>query len=526
MADERVTTPRTAAQGAVRGARLVGWGIMVSRVAGLVRGLLVARFFGDGVAADAYNAALRIPNTVRNLLGEGTISASFIPVYAGALARGDTAGARAVANAVLGLLLVASAFLTLLGIAAAPWLTQLLAGGLAPETAELTTRLMRVLFPMTGVMVLSGWCLGVQNAHRRFFLAYASAAAWSLLQIGLLWFAGPRTPDVVQLVWWLSWATLGGALIQVAMQLPQVWRLTGGMQPSLAWGGDGVRQVLRNFTPVVGALGFAQLSGLIDLRIASELPTGAVAIWNYAIPLYLLPLSLFGVAGAAAALPEFARRTDAEGTTALRDGVSAAWSRLLFYVIPSAVAFIAVGDAVVTLLYFGGAFGPEQVTRVWIVLAGYAVGLVAFASTRLLASTFHALQDYRTPLQGAAMALVISTAGALALVWPFRDRVEGVAAIAIGSACGAFANVGFLARGLSRRLQGLRWSGPASVAGRTLLAACLAGSVSYALRVVAPTVSPRIDALVLLAAFGLAFVLSAEGLGLDEARRLRQRVWR
>ena len=519
-----MTTPGGTGDGAVRGARLVGGGIMVSRVAGLVRGLLVARCFGDGVAADAYNAALRIPNTVRNLLGEGTISASFIPVYAGARARGDTAGARALANAVLGLLLVAAAALTLIGIAAAPWLTAILAGGLAPETAALTTRLMRVLFPMTGVMVLSGWCLGVQNAHRRFFLAYASAAAWSLLQIALLWFAGPRTPDVVQLVWWLSWATLGGALLQVALQGPEVWRLMGGIRPTLVWGDAGVTQVLRNFTPVVGALGFAQLSGLIDLRIASELPTGAVAIWNYAIPLYLLPLSLFGVAGAAAALPEFARRADA--ADALRDGVSAAWSRVLFYVIPSAVAFIAVGDAVVTLLYFGGAFGSEQVYRVWIVLGGYAVGLVAFASTRVLTSTYHALQDYRTPLQGAGMALVISTVGALAFVWPVRDRVEGVAAIAIGSALGAFANVGFLARGLRRRLHGLSWTAPAGIATRALLASVLAGVGTVGARAVAPTLSPRLDALVLLAVFGVLFVFSAERLGLDEARRLRQRVWR
>jgi putative peptidoglycan lipid II flippase len=499
---------------------------MVSRVTGLVRGLLVARYFGDGSAADAYNAALRIPNTVRNLLGEGTISASFIPVYAGALSRGDTAGARALANAVLGLLLVAAAALTLLGIAAAPWLTTLLAGGLAPETAALTTRLLRILFPMTGVMVLSGWCLGIQNSHRRFFLAYAAAAAWSVTQIVLLAVAGPTTTDLVVLVWWLSWATLAGAMLQVALQAPQVWRLMGGVRPTFRWRDAGVGQVLRNFVPVVGTLGFAQLSGLIDLRIASELPTGAVAVWNYAIPLYLLPLSLFGVAGAAAALPEFARRTDAAAESALRDGIASAWSRVLFYLIPSAVAFMAVGDAVVTLLYYGGAFGDAQVQRVWIVLAAYAVGLVAFASTRILAATYHALQDYRTPLRGAGMSLVISAVGALALVWPFRDRVEGVAAIAIGSALGAYVNVAWLAVGLGRRLHGLSWRAPALVGGRALLASIVAGLVSLGVRAVAPALSPRFDALVLIAVFGLAFLVVAEGVGLDEARRLRQRVWR
>ncbi len=521
-----MTTGGDAASGAVRGARLVGWGILVSRAAGFVRGLLVARYFGDGMAADAYNAALRIPNTVRNLLGEGTISASFIPVYAGALARGDEAGARAVANAVLGLLLAASAVLTLVGITAAPLLTTLLAGGLAPETAALTTRLLRVLFPMTGVMVLSGWCLGVQNAHRRFFMAYAAAAAWSVAQIALLLSAGPSVSDRVTLVWWLSWATLAGAVLQVVLQWPQVYRLMGTVRPSAAWRLDGVQQVLRNFVPVVGALGFAQISGLIDLRIASELPPGAVATWNYAIPLYLLPLSLFGVAGAAAALPEFARRSASEGTDVLREGLMASWARLLFYVIPSAVAFLAAGDAVVTLLYRGGAFGDPQVRRVWIVLAAYAVGLAGFASARLLAATYHALQDYRTPLRGAAAALVCSAVGALVLVWPVRDRVEGVAAIAIGSALGAYVNVVFLARGLRRRLGGLDGAALRSVVARTGMAALLAGGASTAVRELLPMVTPRVDALALLAVFGVTFLLAAEWLGLAEARQLRRRLMR
>jgi putative peptidoglycan lipid II flippase len=507
-----------------RGAQRVGWGIMVSRVAGFARGLLLARYFGDGPAADAYNAALRIPNTVRNLLGEGTISASFVPVYAGALARGDAAGARAVANAVLGVLLMASALLTLLGIVAAPQLTTLLAGGLAPETAAITTRLLRVLFPMTGVMVLSGWCLGVQNAHRRFFMAYAAAAAWSLTQIALLLWAGPRTADRVTLVWWLSWATLAGALLQVALQWPQVRAAMGAVRPSLTTRLDGVRQVGRNFVPVVGALGIAQLSGLIDLRIASELPSGAVAVWNYAVPLYLLPLSLFGVAGAAAALPELAGSADA--SAAVRGSLGASWGRVLFYVIPSAVALIAVGDAVVTLLYRGGAFGDAQVRRVWVVLAGYAVGLVAFASARLLAATFHALQDYRTPLRGAGLALVCSAVGALALVWPVRDRVEGVAAIALGSALGAAVNVAYLVRGLSARVGGIPWGVPGRVAWRTALAALVAAAVTVALRAMLPLATPRLDALLLLAAFGLVFLPVATLLGLDEAQVLRRRLLR
>ncbi len=510
-----------------RGARAVGAGILVSRVAGLARGLLFARYFGDGLAADAYNAALRIPNTVRNLLGDGTISASFVPVYAAALARGDHDGARALANALLGVLLAVVAVMTLVGIAAAPWLTAIFAGGLDAETAALTTRLLRVLFPMTGVMVLSGWCLGVQNAHRRFFVAYAAAAAWALVQVAFLLIAGPRMPSRIELVWWLSWATLVGAALQVLVQAPQVWRLLRTVRPALDTHASGLRQVITNFVPVVGSLGFAQLSGLVDLRIASELPAGALAVWNYAVPVYLLPLSMFGVAGAMAALPEFAGgAVDDAGRRRIAAGLASAWGRVLFYVLPSAIALIAVGDAVVTLLYRGGAFGDEQVRRVWIVLAAYAVGLAAFATVRLFASTFHALQDYRTPLRGAALALPCSVAGALCLVWPMRDRVEGVAAIALGSGLGALVNVVFLGRELERRLGGVPWR---EVGGRVLritAAAAVAVATTMAARTLLPAIAPRVDAVLLLALFSVTFLPVAEGLGLDEARALRRRLLR
>ncbi len=510
-----------------RGARAVGAGILVSRFAGLARGWLFARYFGDGMAADAYNAALRIPNTLRNLLGDGTISASFVPVYAAAIARGDEDGARALANALLGVLLAVVAVITLVGITAAPWLTALLAGGLAPETAELTTRLLRVLFPMTGVMVLSGWCLGVQNAHRRFFVAYAAAAGWALVQVLFLLVAGPRMPDRVVLVWWLSWATLVGAVAQVLVQLPQVWRLMRAVRPTWATATPGLRQVVANFAPVVGTLGFAQLSGLIDLRIASELPAGAMAAWNYAVPVYLLPLSLFGVAGAMAALPEFSAGTlDADDRRRISAGLTAAWGRVLFYVVPAAIALVAVGDAVVTVLYRGGAFGDVQVRRVWIVLAGYAFGLTAFATVRLFASTFHALRDYRTPLRSAAMALPWSVGGALLLVWPVRDRVEGVAAIAVGSGLGAIVNAGLLARGLEHQLGGVAWRAVARHVLRILTASLAAVGTTLIARWAVPTVSPRIDALLLLILFAATFLCVAAWVGLEEARVLRRRLLR
>lgn len=203
----RVRTPNALSTGAKsspeasgsRSASVVFAGILISRVLGLVRQMLFARFFGDTAASDAFTAAFKIPGLLRNLLGEGTLSASFVPVYSRMLGAGDEKRANALAGAVLGLLLAGVSVLTVIGMIAAPILTSALAPGFDAERSELTIRLTRVLFPMTALMVLSGWCLGVQNSHRRFFWSYASAALWSLAQIVLLLWWGDAAASLAQL---------------------------------------------------------------------------------------------------------------------------------------------------------------------------------------------------------------------------------------------------------------------------------------------------------------------------------------
>jgi putative peptidoglycan lipid II flippase len=503
-----------------RGARLVGAGIIVSRVLGLVRNFVYAHFFGETMQADAYTAALRIPNALRNLLGEGAISASFVPVYAAALERGDDKGARALANALLGVLLAGVAVLTLLGIALAPALTALLAHGFKDERAELTTRLMRVLFPMTGLMVLSGWCLGVQNAHRRFFMAYASGAVWSIVQIVLLLFAGPGAPDLTTLVWWLSWATLAGSALQIAAQMPQVLRLMGSVRPTLETAAPGLRETIANFVPVVGALGLFQISSFIDLQVASFLPKGSVANLNYANQVYLLPLSLFGVAAAAASLPQMARDNARGDAAALGPGLARAWERVLFYTIPSAVAFIGIGDCIVGLLNESGEFGREQRVLVHGILAAYALGLVAYSSARLFASSYQATRNYRRPLFSAAWAIAVSAAIGISLALSFRSRAFAVAGLAIGGAVGAHVNLALLWRGLRRQIGPIDPSGPARVARKTLAVSFVALGASLALRLVMQGRSIHLTALLVIPLYCVVFLYAARRAGLEEGERL------
>ena len=497
---------------------MVAAGILVSRLVGLVRNWAFARYLGDSAAADAYTAAIKIPNIVRALLGEGAISASFIPVYSGMLGRADEREARALAGTILGLLLVFVSALTLIGIAVAPVLTTLLAPGLDPGRAELTTRLVRVLFPMTGLMVISGWCLGIQNSHRRFFNSYASAALWSVAQIALLLGWGSRAVDLQQLAWWLAWATLVGAALQVLAQLPEVVRLVRPLTISLDPRVAGVPETVRNFVPVVIALGLVQISALIDLQIASFLPSGAIASIAYAALVYVLPISLFGLSVAASSLPEFARESSV-ALDALRDRLRSGWLRILFYIVPSAALFLAHGDLVVAFLFRGGRFGADETRIVYWILAGYSLGLVAYASVRLLASAFYAMQDYRTPLRASVLAIVSSAVLALSIALPLRHSPLGAVGIAIGSALGAYANLVVLTRGLRARLGPLftpdMWHATWRIAASALLAAAAAAPVRWLLQE-APV---RLAAAGTMLVFGGIFLVAAYQTGSDEAGR-------
>lgn len=506
-----------------RSAFVVGAGILVSRLTGLLRNTAFAYWFGVSPVTDAYSAAFKIPNAVRNLLGEGTMSASFVPVYSGMLARGEESAARALANAMLGLLFAAVSVLTLVGIAAAPLLTTVLAPGFAGETRELTTRLTRILFPMTGVMVLSGWCLGVQNAHRRFFWSYASAALWSIAQIALLMVGGPRQADAAQLATWLAWATLVGALLQVAAQLPEVLRLAGPLRPTLDRTVTGVQQTLRNIVPVVAALGAVQVSSFIDLQIASYLPAGATTNIGNANVIALLPVSLFGVSVAAASLPEFSRDSGTQALDVLRERLRAGWQRILFYIVPSALAFIVLGDYIVGMLYRGGAFTAADQRNVHVVLAGFAVGLGSFASVKLLASCFYALQDYRTPLRASVTSIVVSAMASIAIAIPFRHSEYGAAGIALGTSLGSYTNLSILLGGLRTRLGTLytpaMWQGTRRIGLAAVVATVVGLAVALAQKQWLASWHPRLAGVPALSAFAMSYLVVAWWMGSGEAAR-------
>src|SRR5690606_34136005 len=307
-------------------AALVAAGIFLSRVMGLVRERAVSFFFGLGPHADVLRVALKTPNFLQNLLGEGTISAAFIPIYSRFLAEGRPEAAGRFAGAVFGLLLAVTAGVVGLGVLLArPLLTVLLpgwlnddalvaAGALPMDRFELAVATVRYTFPMAGVLVLFAWGLGVLNSHRRFFLPYVAPVVWNaaivgaLVLAGFLYFDDPLAVGAMEVVPVgpsnrLLFAALVGALaggvLQFAVLLPGVVRELRGFRLSFSMEVEGVRPSLRAFVPVVLGRGAYQLSGYLDTFLAGFLAAGAIAAQSTALMLYLLPISLFGMSVAA-----------------------------------------------------------------------------------------------------------------------------------------------------------------------------------------------------------------------------------
>src|SRR5438105_1512307 len=380
---------------------------------------------------------------LRTLLGEGTLSASFIPVYA-ALNEQKKDAARALAGAILGLLLLATGILAVIGIAFAPAITALVAQGLDAPRRELATVLVRILFPMTGLMVVSAWCLGILNTHRRFFLPYAAPALWNVAGIAAMvaaaaWLSGRAlTPDqqLYRLALALAWGTVAGSVLQIADQLPSCWRLLGGIPLRVTLVPEGVRDVIIAWAPLVIGAGVAQLSGLVDTFLGSFTGEVGLASLRYAQLVQVLPISLFGVAVTAVSLPDLAR--DAVGETPhdqLRTPIALGFRRIAFFVIPSSFAFAALGPRIVGALFQTGRFTADDTALVGGVLAAYGIGLLGQSTVKLFASGFYAMRDTRTPVRIAITSLVISGV----LSWVFMRRF-GPAGIALGSSIGGTLN--------------------------------------------------------------------------------------
>ena len=503
---------------------LVAAGILLSRIAGLARLRVFSYYFGlRSDAADAFNAAFRIPNFLQNLFGEGVLSASFIPVYARLLAEGDEEEAGAVAGAVVSMLALAVSLLCLTGVAATPWLIDVIAPGFTGAKRDLTITLVRILFPGAGLLALSAWCLGILNSHRKLFLSYAAPVAWNAAMIGtLLAFGGSGNRSHLAIA--LAWGSVAGSALQVGVQAPVVLRLVRRLRVRLDFDSRHAREVARNFGPVFISRGVVQISGYVDALLASLLPTGAVTGLMNAQVIYMLPVSLFGMSVSAAELPVMSSAvgSDEEIASELRARIDSGMRQVAFFIVPSAAAFLAFGDLIAGSLLQTGRFTHDDAVYVWGILAGASLGLLASTMGRLYSSAYYALRDTRTPLRFALLRVALTTAlGYICATrlphWIGIDARWGVAGLTASAGAAGWVEFSLLRRGLARRLGAQPPVG--GFIARLWLSAAIAAAVGAAGRWLPLPANPIVRAIASLGPFGAVYLLATATFS-DQGRRL------
>ena len=513
-----------------RPAFLIGTGIILSRIAGLVRERALAHYLGTLPAADAFRAALRIPNFLQNLFGEGVLSASFIPVYSRLLASSDKRESDHVASVVASLLAVLTSVLVILGILGTPLLIDVIAPGFRGETRQLTITLVQILFPGVGALVMSAWCLGILNSHGKFLLSYAAPVLWNLFIIGGLLAFGDRT-SLSALVVYAAWSSVLGSFAQVFLQVPTVLSVAGRLRFSLDTASAHVRAVLTSFVPVFISRGVVQLSAYVDNILASLLPSGSVALLNCAQTIGLLPISLFGMSISAAELPAMSRELagdENEVREKLTSRLGAAMRRMAFFVIPAAMSFFAFGDTLAGLLYQSGRFTRIDSMYVWILLLGSGVGLVASTSGRLCSSTFYALRDTRTPLHYAIVRVVLTILLGYLAAFPLPrllhlDPKLGLAGLPASAGVAGWIEFLLLRDSLRRRIGS--FSVPVEVLLQLWSSAAAAAACSYPLKGWLGR-QPLIAGMAILTSYGLLYLAATLLWRLPEAHALFSRLHR
>src|SRR5688572_5558435 len=459
----------------MRAAGLISSLTMLSRLLGLVREQVFAALLGAGFHADAFNAAFRIPNLLRDLFAEGALSAAFVPTYARAMAEGE-GRAHQLANRLLTFLGAVLAVLVVLGLVFAEPLVRLLAPGFEEVPGKLaeTVRLTRLMLPFLPLVSFAAVAMGMLNARERYGTPAAAPAMFNVVTIGwamVLWWMGYGAAEVA--VGWAVGTVLGGAA-QLLIQVPGLWK--AGWRPRLEWAPSdpGLRAIGRLMAPATIGLAAVEVNIFVSTIFASHEP-GAVSWLTYAFRILYLPIGVFGVALGTIATTGLARRAAAGDMDGLRETLRQSLRMLAFLTLPATVGLMVLAVPIIRLLFERGRFGSHDTERTAAALMLYAVGLVAYAGVKVLAPAFYSLGRARVPLLASASAVATNLVVLLAL----HSRI-GYRAVALGTSLGALVNAIVLLSVFQSGFGGLRGAGLASPLARMAAAAAIMGPATWA----------------------------------------------
>lgn len=432
---------------------VVGGMTFLSRLLGFARDIVFARFFGAGMAMDAFFVAFKIPNFMRRLFAEGAFSQAFVPVLAEHKTRNSPAEVRALADHVAGTLGGILLLITIIGVVAAPLLVLIFAPGFTGNETkfELTVAMLRITFPYLFFISLTAFAGGILNTYGRFGVPAFTPVLLNICMIAAAIWAAPYFAESGMA---LAWGVFIAGLAQLAFQIPFLARL--GLLPRPRWGlaTDAVKRILRLMLPALFGSSVAQINLLIDTLIASFLVTGSVSWLYYSDRLMEFPLGVFGIALATVVLPSLSQRhaeQSAEKFSATLD-----WALRLVFVfgLPASTGlFVLAGPILVTLFHYG-AFNDQDALMATASLMPFAIGMFAFTLIKILAPGYFARQDTRTPVRVGVLAMLANMVlnGLIVIPWYWLGYPAVHAGLAISTSLAAFLNAALLYRGLRREV--------------------------------------------------------------------------
>jgi putative peptidoglycan lipid II flippase len=426
---------------------------MTSRVLGVVREQVLAAYFGAGDAMDAFNVAFRIPNLVRDLFAEGAMSAAFVPTFTRRLTQEGKESAWRLGRNVITALLLITALLVVIGMVFAAPLVKALAGDYAdvPGKLELTVFLTRIMLPFLMLVALAAAFMGMLNTLHRFFIPALSPA---MFNVGTIICAVVLIPLMPQ--WGLpeiaaiAIGTVVGGFLQAATQWPALAREGFRYRPLLDFRDEGLRRVLLLMGPGTIGLAATQVNVFVNTMLATGAGTGAVSWLNYAFRLMYLPIGLFGVSIATAAVPAISRHAALDDRAGIRRTVADALSLMLMLNVPATIGLIALSTPIIRVIFERRAFTPGDTAATAAALQFYAIGLVGYSVVRIASPTFYALNESRTPVAVSMASVLVNAALNIVLV-----QTMGYRGLALGTSIAALVNAATLMILLHRRLDGL-----------------------------------------------------------------------
>jgi putative peptidoglycan lipid II flippase len=419
---------------------------LVSRVLGYARDALVAYAFGGGHLTDAFYAAFRIPNLFRRLLGEGSLTAAFVPVFSDHLSHGRRDRARECFHVLFTALTALLVVLVVLGLFFAPALTHLVAWGFKsdPEKFALTVDLTRTMFPFLLFVCLAALSSGALNALGRFFVPSVAPAMLSVAEIGFVLLLASRFQNAL---YGLAVSAVVGGALHFGLLLPLLRK--EDLWPRWRWepSHPDLKRVALALLPAVWGMSMDQINAFVDTICASFLVEGSVTALYNSNRLMQFPLALFGIATSTAALPALAHHAARNDHVAMKDTLNLSLRLILFTILPAMAGLILLGVPVTELLFEHGRFTHRETLLTVSALAAYCLGLPAYAGVKVLASAFYSMKDTRTPVRVATWCLLINMAGNVTLMWKW-----GVGGLAISTTLAATANAAFLMHLLRKRI--------------------------------------------------------------------------